>query len=117
MRASWSSASSDSRHASSGCFRLPRPWRGLRGRPPAGEWLAERRTWPGADTPALFLNRRGGRLSTRAVAHLVDEFAKDADLVNGAGKSAIYAYSIRHTYGHQPESERSCISCIIRQFA
>ena len=35
--------------------------------------------------------------------------------MNGAGKSAIYAYSIRHTYGHQPESERSCISCIIRQ--
>ncbi|MGI5488725.1 tyrosine-type recombinase/integrase [Microtetraspora malaysiensis] len=45
--------------------------------------ITERRTnrasWPGADTPALFLNRRGGRLSARAVDQLMDELATDAD--------------------------------------
>jgi site-specific recombinase XerD len=41
--------------------------------------------------PALFLNRRGGRLSTRAVVQLVDELAQDADLVNEAGKPPISA--------------------------
>ncbi|MEO5877638.1 MAG: TetR family transcriptional regulator, partial [Streptosporangiaceae bacterium] len=36
-------------------------------REPLDRWLAERRNWPNAGTePALFLNRRGGRLSVRA---------------------------------------------------
>ncbi|MEU0566972.1 tyrosine-type recombinase/integrase [Nonomuraea sp. NPDC005983] len=30
------------------------------------EWRTDRASWPGAGTPALFLNRRGGRLSARA---------------------------------------------------
>ena len=64
-----------------------------------GEWLAERRTWPGAGTSALFLNRRGGRLSTRSVDLLVGALALDADLVDDRGKPAISAHTIRHTFG------------------
>jgi len=30
-------------------------------------WKKDRASWPGADTPALFLNRRGGRLTARAI--------------------------------------------------
>ncbi|WP_424532509.1 site-specific integrase [Sphaerisporangium viridialbum] len=44
------------------------------------EWRTDRASWPGADTPALFLNRRGGRLSARAVDQLMDELATHADL-------------------------------------
>ncbi|MDF2709609.1 MAG: phage integrase family protein, partial [Nonomuraea muscovyensis] len=45
------------------------------------EWRTERASWPGAaDNPALLLNRRGGRLSTRAVDQLVHELATDADM-------------------------------------
>src|SRR6266568_962303 len=35
-------------------------------RPAADAWLAERAGWPGAAGDALFLNRRGGRLSVRS---------------------------------------------------
>ena len=64
------------------------------------EWKTERRSWRGADkTPALFINRRGGRLSTRAAAQLVDELAIDADLVDDAGKPAASAHTLRHTFG------------------
>ena len=62
------------------------------------EWKAERPSW-GPDTPALFVNRRGGRLSTRAAAQLVDELATDADLVDDNGKPAASAHTIRHTFG------------------
>src|ERR1039457_4813518 len=37
------------------------------------EWNTERAAWPGAGGPALFLNRRGGRLSSRSVDQLLDE--------------------------------------------
>jgi integrase/recombinase XerC len=47
----------------------------------------------------LFLNRRGGRLSTRAVVQLVDELALDANLVDDRGKPAISGHIIRHTFG------------------
>ncbi|GGP14232.1 hypothetical protein GCM10012278_69050 [Nonomuraea glycinis] len=51
------------------------------------EWRTERASWPGAaDNPALLLNRRGGRLSTRAVDQLVDELATDADLEDAVGR-------------------------------
>ncbi|MGS2644576.1 hypothetical protein [Streptosporangium sp. LJ11] len=37
------------------------------------EWRTDRASWPGADTPASFLNRRGGRWEaangSRSVAH------------------------------------------------
>ncbi|GAA2390724.1 hypothetical protein GCM10010404_54960 [Nonomuraea africana] len=61
------------------------------------EWRTDRAAWPGADTPALFLNRRGGRLSTRAVDQLMDELATDADILNDAGTLALSAHILRHT--------------------
>lgn len=57
------------------------------------EWRTERASWPGAaDNPALLLNRRGGRLSTRAVDQLVDELATDADILDDAGALALSAH-------------------------
>jgi site-specific recombinase XerC len=53
------------------------------------EWRTDRASWPGADTPALFLNRRGGRLSARAVDQLMDELATDADILDDAGALAL----------------------------
>ncbi|XVS64689.1 hypothetical protein ACQPYE_01080 [Actinosynnema sp. CA-299493] len=45
------------------------------------EWLAERVTWLGAaDNPALFLNRCGGRLTTRAAYDELRAIADDAGL-------------------------------------
>ncbi|WP_020578217.1 hypothetical protein [Actinopolymorpha alba] len=35
---------------------------------------------------ALLLNRRGGRLTTRAVDQLIDELATDADLEDAVGR-------------------------------
>ncbi|WP_267595458.1 tyrosine-type recombinase/integrase [Carbonactinospora thermoautotrophica] len=56
-------------------------------------WLEERRTWPGAqENPALFLNRRGGRLSVRGAR---DVFARIAD---AAGLDAATAHALRHTF-------------------
>jgi site-specific recombinase XerD len=64
------------------------------------EWKKERATWPGADeNPALFLNRRGGRLSARAVDQLLDALAADADLVDDDGNPAASAHTLRHTFG------------------
>lgn len=64
------------------------------------EWKAERVTWPGAGmSPALFLNRRGGRLSARAVDQLLDALAADADLVDDDGSPAASAHTLRHTFG------------------
>lgn len=61
------------------------------------QWRAERATWPGTHTPALFLNRRGRRLTTRAVDHLMDELATDADILDEAGAPALSAHTLRHT--------------------
>jgi integrase/recombinase XerC len=63
------------------------------------DWKKDRTSWPGADTPALFLNRRGGRLSARAVDQLIDELAHDADLVDEAGRPFASAHTLRHTFG------------------
>ena len=62
------------------------------------EWEAERPSW-GADTPALFVSRRGARLSARAIGHLVSELAIDASLLEENGKPAISAQTLRHTFG------------------
>jgi integrase/recombinase XerC len=57
-------------------------------------WLAERVDWPGAnDSPALFLNQRGQRLSVRG-AH---------DIITGIGKTAglddeTTVHTLRHTF-------------------
>jgi integrase len=57
--------------------------------------LEERRNWPGADaTPALFLNRRGDRLSARGasdvVAALADAASQEVETI---------AHVLRHTFG------------------
>jgi integrase/recombinase XerC len=66
----------------------------------AAEWKKERATWPGAgENPALFLNRRGGRLSARAVDQLLDAMAADADLVDDDGHAVASAHTLRHTFG------------------
>lgn len=44
---------------------------------PLEEWLEVRRGWPGADGPALFLNRLGGRLSVRAAGSVFQAIAPD----------------------------------------
>jgi integrase/recombinase XerC len=55
-------------------------------------WIDDRRTWPGADGPALFLNRRGGRLSARGASDIFNEVVDDADLEEAA------AHILRHTF-------------------
>ena len=64
------------------------------------EWKMERTGWRCAgENPALFLNRRGGRLSARGVDQLVDAIAVDANLVGDDGRSPIVsAHVIRHTF-------------------
>ena len=62
-------------------------------------WKRERAAWPGAESGALLLNRRGGRLSDRVVNLLLDELAADADLVDENGRPALSAHTLRHTFG------------------
>jgi integrase/recombinase XerC len=63
-------------------------------------WKAERAGWPGGGTTAaLFLNRRGGRLSARAVDQLLDDLAADADLTGEDDRPAASAHTVRHTFG------------------
>lgn len=63
------------------------------------EWIAERATWPGAaENPALFLNRRGGRLSTRGAYDQLKAIAADANLEFGRDGD-LTPHSLRHTTG------------------
>jgi site-specific recombinase XerD len=56
-------------------------------------WLAERPDWPGADTnPALFLNRRGERLSVRGARDVI------ARIADAAGLHDTTAHVLRHTF-------------------
>lgn len=63
------------------------------------EWLRERAGWKGADTtPALFLNRRGGRLSTRSAYTVLRTIADAAGLP--LGRDGIFTPRVlRHTAG------------------
>jgi site-specific recombinase XerD len=57
------------------------------------QWLAERPDWTGADTsPALFLNRRGERLTVRGARDVI------ARIAQAAGLSDITADTLRHTF-------------------
>ncbi|WP_281278673.1 tyrosine-type recombinase/integrase [Micromonospora pisi] len=57
-------------------------------------WLVVRRDWPGADTnPALFLNRAGGRMSTRTADEIVGAIAAAAGLAD-----LITPHVLRHTF-------------------
>jgi len=55
--------------------------------------LQERAGWPGAATPALFLNQRGGRLSVRGAHDVITGIAADAGLDDD-----ITAHPLRHTF-------------------
>ena len=63
------------------------------------EWLHERAGWKGADTnPALFLNRRGGRLSARSAYTVLRTIADAADLP--LGRDGLFTPRVlRHTAG------------------
>jgi site-specific recombinase XerD len=57
-------------------------------------WLAERGDWPGAsETPALFLNQRGQRLSVRAAHEIITNIATAANL-----EDATTVHTLRHTF-------------------
>jgi site-specific recombinase XerC len=43
-------------------------------------WLDERADWPDADTPALFLKQRGGRLSVKRAHDIITTIATAAGL-------------------------------------
>ena len=57
-------------------------------------WLAERPAWPGADGPALFLSRRGDRLTTDAIGDVISGITAAAGL-----EDHITAHTLRHTFG------------------
>ncbi|MEU5876267.1 tyrosine-type recombinase/integrase [Spirillospora sp. NPDC047279] len=63
------------------------------------EWLPERRGWKGAGTnSALFLNRRGGRLSARSAYTVLRDIAAAADLP--LGRDGVFTPRVlRHTAG------------------
>ncbi len=56
-------------------------------------WLAERADWPGADTPALFLNQRGQRLSVRGAHAIITAIAAAASLDDDTT-----VHTLRHTF-------------------
>ena len=58
-------------------------------------WLHERADWPGAGgTPALFLNRRGARLSVKTAHDIITGIAADA----GLDDDEITAHVLRHCF-------------------
>jgi len=57
------------------------------------DWLEERQAWPGADIPALYLNQRGGRLSTKGAHDIITTIAATAQL-----DDQITAHTLRHTF-------------------
>jgi integrase len=63
------------------------------------EWIRERATWQGAEaSPALFLNRRGGRLSARSAYTALRTIAEAANLA--LGRDGIFTpHVLRHTAG------------------
>lgn len=68
-----------------------------RARPALREWLTEREEWAGpTGTRALFLNRRGGRLSARSVDELVARFGEQAGLDD---HKRLTPQVLRHTFG------------------
>jgi site-specific recombinase XerD len=58
------------------------------------DWLDERHDWLGAkDSPALFLNQRGGRLSARGAHHVITGIAARAGLEDN-----VTAHVLRHSF-------------------
>lgn len=67
-------------------------------RPTLRQWVYERDAWRGSDGPAFFLNRRGGRLSTRSVDDLVARLGRAAGIVDTEERPTT-PHVLRHTYG------------------
>ncbi|MEU4807416.1 tyrosine-type recombinase/integrase [Actinosynnema sp. NPDC023587] len=62
-------------------------------------WIDDRPKWRGAkESPALFLNRRGGRLSTRGAYDVLKAVAADANLEFGRDGD-LTPHALRHTTG------------------
>ena len=62
------------------------------------KWQEERAKWPGHDGPALFLNRRGGRLSTRGAYGALVALADSAGI--SVGREGLFTpHVLRHTAG------------------
>lgn len=57
-------------------------------------WLAERPSRPGADSAALFTSRRGARMTTDAIADVVDAITRAAGL-----DDHVTSHVLRHTFG------------------
>jgi site-specific recombinase XerD len=62
------------------------------------EWRTTRADWPGAESPALFLNTRGGRLSTRGAYDILAAIAVDANFAVGIDGD-FTPHTLRHTAG------------------
>jgi integrase/recombinase XerC len=61
-------------------------------------WIRERRRWPGADSmPAFFLNRRGGRLTSRSVDDLVVRLGRAAGIADEE-QPQVTPHVLRHTF-------------------
>jgi site-specific recombinase XerD len=57
-------------------------------------WLAERPERPGADTAALFTSGRGTRMTTDALADVIDRITSTASL-----EDEVTSHRLRHTFG------------------
>ena len=56
-------------------------------------WLEDRKRWPGSDNRALFVNRRGGRLSARGAHDVITGIAAAAGL-----EDHVTAHVLRHSF-------------------
>ncbi|KQC34739.1 hypothetical protein UK82_30435 [Frankia sp. ACN1ag] len=62
-------------------------------------WLDQRAALPGADTTAVFLNLRGGRLTDRAARTVITDLGTDADLTIDGDQFGPHV--LRHTFATQ----------------
>ena len=62
-------------------------------------WVDDRERWPGSDGTALFLNRRGGRLSTRGAYDALVALADSAGINVGREAGEFTPHVLRHTAG------------------
>jgi integrase/recombinase XerC len=64
-------------------------------------WLDDRPTWPASDaSPALLLNRRGGRLSDRSARTIITALGEQVGLAHD-GSDGFGPHVLRHTFATQ----------------
>ena len=63
------------------------------------QWLEDRARWPGSESTALFVNRRGGRLSTRGAYGALVALADEAGISVGRESGEFTPHVLRHTAG------------------